>query len=108
MKRMFFIAAVAGVLMLALGCAMTVTNGVWAPIMNEKSFAAVGDSSVGQSKVGTAQAEGIILYAWGDTSISAACKNARGGPITKIHHVDTEDMNALGIYARKIVRVYGE
>ena len=108
MKRMFLLAAVAGVLMLAFGCAFATTNGVFAPIMNEKSFAAVGDTNAGQSKMGTGQAEGIVVYAWGDTSISAACNNAAGGPITRIHHVDTEELSVLGFYARKIVKVYGE
>ena len=106
MKRALLLVALACVMWVAVGCAMSLPyNGVLAPIMNEKTAVAVGDSGAGMGKVGTAQVEGIILYAWGDGSISAACKS---GGITKIHHVDSEDLSVLGIYARKIITVHGE
>jgi hypothetical protein len=41
----------------------------------------------------------------GDASISAAAQN---GGITRIHHVDHETMNILGIYAKYTTIVYGE
>jgi TRL-like protein family len=56
-------------------------------------------------KVGKAEAWGIVLVAMGDASISAAAQN---GGITRIHHVDHETMNILGIYAKYTTIVYGE
>jgi len=105
MNRILCVLALACVLSVALGCTTTMTTGVWAPIMNSKTPFAVGDTSVGQSKVGTAEVEGIILLARGDASISAACASAG---ITKIHHIDSEDFSVMGIYSRKIITVYGE
>ncbi|MHC5035630.1 MAG: TRL domain-containing protein, partial [Planctomycetota bacterium] len=57
------------------------------------------------SKVGESMAEGIILLGRGDASISKAMKD---GGITRIHHVDSEELNILGIYCKQIIRVYGE
>lgn len=65
---------------------------------------AVGDSR-GASKVGTAKATAIIGIATGDASIETAMKN---GGITRVHHVDTEVKNILGIYAEYTTVVYGE
>jgi hypothetical protein len=56
-------------------------------------------------KVGRAEAWGILVYATGDASISAAMRN---GGITRIHHVDHETMNILGVYAKYTTVVYGE
>ncbi len=56
-------------------------------------------------KMGTAQAIGIIGIATGDASIGAAMRN---GGITKVHHVDTQVKNILGIYAEYTTVVYGE
>ncbi len=65
---------------------------------------AVGDAS-GMSKIGEAKATAIIGIATGDASIEAAMKN---GGITKIHHVDSQVKNILGIYAEYTTVVYGE
>jgi len=62
-------------------------------------------TAAGSSKVGRAEAWGILVYATGDASISAAMKN---GGITRIHHVDHETQNFLGIYAKYVTIVYGE
>jgi len=88
-----------------VGCMMPRYGAIWAPIMDTKSAVEVGDTTVGYSKVGEAMAEGIILIATGDASIKAAMKD---GGITRIHHVDSEELNILGIYCKQIVRVYGE
>jgi hypothetical protein len=45
------------------------------------------------------------VFATGDASITAAATN---GGITKIHHVDHETLNILGIYARYVTVVHGE
>ena len=72
--------------------------------VDEKGPVAMGDVNAG-TKVGMSQAEGILVVAYGDASISAAMKD---GGLTKIHHVDNETFNVLGIYARYKTIVYGE
>ncbi|MBK8576721.1 MAG: hypothetical protein IPN90_13955 [Elusimicrobia bacterium] len=58
------------------------------------------------SKVGRAMSSSVLgLIATGDSSIEAAAKN---GKITKIHHVDYEAKNILGIYSTFTTVVYGE
>ena len=86
------------------GCAIAsgpVTAGI---TVDMKGPVAMGTAS-GQSKVGISEAWGIIIFASGDASISAAMKN---GGITRVHHVDSESMNILGIYAKYTTNVYGE
>jgi hypothetical protein len=76
-----------------------------APItLNERGPVSAG-SAAGQSKVGRATAVGIVMFAQGDASISAAMAN---GGITRIHHVDHETFNILGLYAKYTTIVYGE
>jgi hypothetical protein len=65
---------------------------------------AVGSAS-GSSKVGKAESTAIIGIATGDSSIATAMAN---GGITKIHHVDCQVQNILGIYAKYTTVVYGE
>ncbi len=105
MKRLALVLSLACVMVLAVGCVMPTTTSIQAPIMMTRSALAVGDTDVGQSKVGEAEAVGIVLIARGDASIKAACDSVG---ITRIHHVDTEEYNILNIYCRKIIRVYGE
>jgi TRL (tRNA-associated locus)-like protein len=89
---------------LLTGCAMGHAP-VTAPItLNERGPVSAG-SAAGQSKVGRATAVGIVLFAQGDASISAAMAN---GGITRIHHVDHETFNILGLYAKYTTIVYGE
>jgi hypothetical protein len=98
-------------LVLAL-CAATLVTGCTvgqAPVtalltLDMKGPVAVGPAA-GSAKVGRAEAWGILVYATGDASISAAMRN---GGITRIHHVDHETINILGVYARYITIVYGE
>ncbi len=60
----------------------------------------------GDAKVGMASCTSIFgLIATGDASIQTAAKNAG---ITKIHHVDFQSKNILGIYAEFTTVVYGE
>jgi TRL-like protein family len=63
-------------------------------------------SNSNASKVGSSQATSILgWFATGDASIDAAAKSAG---ITKIHHVDEESTNILGLFATYRVFVYGE
>ena len=98
----FVLVALVGV---CAGCAVMPNSAVLAPVCVTKSPIAVGDTSARPVKMGTAQVEGILFVAFGDASISTAMAN---GGITRIHHVDSEDFNVLGIYARQIITVYGE
>jgi len=72
--------------------------------LNEKGPVAAG-SAAGSSKVGRSEAWGILVFATGDASISAAMRN---GGITRIHHVDHETSSFLGVYAKYTTIVYGE
>ena len=86
------------------GCVMghaPVTAGI---TLNERGPVSAG-TAAGQSKVGRATAVGILVYAHGDASISAAMAN---GGITRIHHVDHETLNILGLYGKYTTIVYGE
>ena len=105
MKRLMIVLALACVLSMALGCVITPSMGVMSAVMVTKSAGEIGDTDVGMSKTGKSQTEGIILVAFGDGSIKAACD---AGGITRIHHVDTEVLNVIGIYGRKTITVYGE
>jgi hypothetical protein len=96
---------------LAITCAALLTGcaighaPVTAPLtLNARGPVSAG-SAAGQSKVGRATSVGILFYATGDASISAAMAN---GGITRIHHVDHETLNLLGFYARYTTIVYGE
>ena len=101
----------AGMLLLAVvliavcsGC--TMPNGaILAPVTVTRSAVAMGDPTAQMSKTGQAKAEGIILVGFGDASIATAAKN---GGITKIHHVDSEELCVLGLYSRFTTIVYGE
>lgn len=63
------------------------------------------DNSVQPIKRGESYAKSILFVGVGDASIKTAMQN---GGITKVHHVETESLNALGFYARYRTIVYGE
>jgi len=73
-------------------------------VLDERGPVAVGPAA-GSAKIGRAEAWGILVYATGDASISAAMRN---GKITRIHHVDHETFSILGVYAKYTTIVYGE
>ena len=104
-KRMVLLAMLMGLFVVSVGCAVAPNSAILAPVCQTKSPVAVGDTSVSADKVGTAKAEGILILGFGDASISAAMQE---GNIKRIHHVDSEEINVLGIYARKVIKVYGE
>ncbi|MGD1001436.1 MAG: TRL-like family protein [Candidatus Brocadiia bacterium] len=103
--RLSLCAAVLVGLVVLTGCSAMALGPVVAMVtVDEKGPVSVGDMKAGM-KVGVAQAEGILVVAYGDASIVAAMKNAN---ITRVHHVDNETFNVLGIYARYKTIVYGE
>ena len=88
-----------------MGCATVLSpvNG-WIYTGLKAPMGATGNAVF--TKVGTGECATILgMVALGDCSIDAAMKN---GNITKVHHVDSEAMNILGIYARFTTKVYGE
>lgn len=63
-------------------------------------------STAPSAKVGTSESMDVLsLVAIGDSSIETAAKN---GGITKIHHVDWECFNILGIFGQYKAIVYGD
>jgi TRL-like protein family len=86
------------------GCALS-HGPVMAPItIGMKGPVAAGPAAT-SPKVGRADAWGVLVFSTGDASISAAMLN---GGITRIHHVDHETQNFLGIWAKYTTIVYGE
>lgn len=105
MRILVCVAALAGILLMA-GCSATPLAPVVAAIcIDQRGPVAVGDLSAGASRVGRAKAQGILIVSWGDASIDAAMKE---GSITRIHHVDSECLGVLGVYAKYETIVYGE
>ena len=106
MKRIALVVGLVGLMAVCVGCTFPM-GCIVAPVQNTKSPVAVGDTSLGADglKVGKATVEGIILLAKGDASIEAAMKD---GGITRIHHVDSEETNILGVYSTYTTIVYGK
>lgn len=96
--------AMVAVLALCGGC-VAVGGPVSASVVFTKGPGQVVDNTVKATKVGKASSTGIILVGFGDSSVNAA---AHDGAITKVHHVDYEYLNILGIYAKSTTVVYGE
>ena len=92
------------VVFVTAGCASMIPMGV---VYTEvKAPVAVGSSDASMDKVGTAKATSVLgIVATGDASIKTAMEN---GKITKIHHVDFNTKNILGLYGEYITTVYGE
>ncbi len=105
--RMVICFAMMAVLVGLVGCTVMPMNAPVAAVLtiDVKGPIAVGDTNAQATKVGRAKAQGILIVAYGDASISAAAKSVG---ITRIHHVDTEVLSILGIYARSETIVYGE
>jgi len=104
-KRVLFLMLALLTVAVFAGCSVVALGPVPGAITLDQKGPVAGGSSPTWSKQGSAKAEGILLFSWGDASISAA---AAAGKITRIHHVDSETMNVLGVYARYETIVYGE
>ena len=87
------------------GCATAVSPVTGSLYTNVKAPMLVTDNPDKPTKVGRATMRSILgVYAVGDASIEAAAKNAG---ITRIHHVDYQTQNILGVMADFTVIVYG-
>jgi hypothetical protein len=107
MKKLIGYSSSLGLVALLAGCVgpMGGAGGTWGTIYTDVSGAGSATSNSGASKVGEATSEGVLGFAWGDSSIKAACA---AGNITKIQHVDYHVTGVLGVYAKTTVTVYGE
>ena len=86
------------------GCALA-HGPVMAPVTIDMKGPVAAAPAATSPKVGRAEAWGVLVFSTGDASISAAMQN---GGITKIHHVDHETQNILGIWAKYTTIVHGE
>ncbi len=104
MKKLMAVAVLA---LCASGCVMTRNDTIASMLtLNVKSpDTSFIDNSVKPAKMGVAKSSGLICFCEGDASLKAAMDN---GGITKIHHVDREVRNILGIVAEYTTIVYGE
>ena len=97
--------AVVAVAALLTGCASPYPQGILYTELKLPT-AATSNATVAKEKVGISMCTSILSWvATGDASIDAAMKN---GGITKIHHVDWDAKNILGLYGEYKCTVYGE
>jgi hypothetical protein len=103
-----------GIKLIALiGVAATFTGcaAVRSPVGNAMIYTGVkgpvvATSQTTWSKTGSSSCHNILgIVAIGDASITAACQD---GDITKVHHVDHNSQNVLGLYSRFETIVSGE
>ena len=104
MRKTLKMMAVLTLLAFTVGCATTVPVG---SVYTGVKLPVIATANGGQApKVGTSTCTSVLtLFAWGDASIDAAMKN---GGITKVHHVDWDVSNVLGIIGTYKLTVYGE
>jgi TRL-like protein family len=107
MKKLIGCLSAVAAVGLFTGCVgpMGPVGAVGAAVYTDVSGPLMATSNSGASKMGQAEATGIICFATGDASIKAAMD---AGGITKIQHVDYHTTSILGVYAKTIVTVYGE
>lgn len=104
MKKVMWFVSLAVTLFFLTGCATSMpVGGLYTEL--KLPITATGESGK-NLKMGTAECMSVLgLIATGDASISAAMRN---GGITKVHHVDWEAKNILGIIGNYKVVVYGQ
>jgi hypothetical protein len=82
------------------------TGSIYTDVKAPMQAASVGFTAADGKKVGMASATSILGWiGQGDASIDAAMK---AGGITKVHHVDFQVMQVLGLYSKYTTIVYGE
>jgi len=102
--RAFLCAGLIGAVAFVTGCASTYPQGYL--LQELKMPVAVTSNSGAKLKTGTSECRSYLsMIAIGDASIETAKKN---GGITKVHHVDWEVKNILGLIGEYKCTVYGE
>ncbi|NUM34828.1 MAG: hypothetical protein HUU50_09800 [Candidatus Brocadiae bacterium] len=105
MRSLVLVLVVAFIFSTLSGC-MIVASPAMGSLYTEVKAPLSATSNSGYSKIGKASCQSILgLVATGDASIEAASKN---GGITKVHHVDYESKNILGIMGTFTTVVYGD
>lgn len=107
MKKILSIAMLASLGLIFTGCSFTSSPATGLLYTGTKSALMTTGETLDESKkkVGEATCKVILGVAVGDCSIETAAKNAS---IKKVHHVDSETFNVLGIYGEYKVIVTGE
>lgn len=104
MKKVGMLLMPGALMVLLAGCASPLPMGAF--YTGVKLPVGTSEYSGKAPKVGTAICESYLgMVAIGDASIEAAKANAG---ITKVHHVDYEAKNILGLYGKYTVTVHGE
>lgn len=100
------ILAIGIVAILLSSCAAQVATPALGLLYTDVKAPLIATSNSGSTKVGSAECISVLgIVATGDASIEAASKD---GNIKRIHHVDYQSTNVLGIFAKFKVYVYGE
>ncbi len=104
MKKVLIVSVGCTLLGLATGCATPYPIG---SAYTQLRLPITATANTGKAtKVGVAECRSYLtLIAIGDASIEAAKRN---GGITRVHHVDWDVENILGLIGRYRVTVYGE
>ena len=107
MKKLIVSSSIVAMAIFATGCVgpngplVGTVGGIYSNVSGPVAVT----SNTGASKMGSATSEGLLGFAWGDSSIKAA---AAAGGITKVQHVDYHVTSVLGVYCETTVTVYGE
>ena len=63
------------------------------------------DNTVRTVKSGSSTSTMLLFFIWGDASVKAAMDQ---GSVSKIHHIDQEVINILGLFGTQTTIVWGE
>ena len=104
MKKIMTGLAILSLVALLSGCATPMPIGM---LYTELTLPmGVTGENIAKLKVGKSECKSVLgLVAIGDASVETAAKN---GGITRIHHVDWEAKNILGVIGEYHCIVYGE
>lgn len=102
--KSLIVAASLASIALTTGCATAMPLGLLCTKITTPVTA--GNGEIKYSRTGEASCYSLLgLFAWGDSSINAACKDAN---IRKVNWVSTRVDNVLGIYGVYTTIVYGQ
>ncbi|ANV98301.1 hypothetical protein BBW65_07080 [Helicobacter enhydrae] len=93
--------------LLFIGCSQVTSPAIGSFYTGTKSAIMATGETIDESKKKVGEAECIVIlgFATGDCSIETAAKSAG---IKKVHYVDGESLNVLGIFGKYKVIVTGE
>ncbi len=103
MNKVFKIAAIVALPMLASACAAVPSSNGYGWLNRSRAAESVTSNAVAR-KTGTACAENIVGVVIGDSSIEAAKKD---GKISSVVSVDYDVVNVLYLYGKRCTIVHG-